>query len=532
MPKRVLLVGEYSQVASGYGVIQKNLCERFQAANYEVAELSAGVADGDPRLRSSPWKVYPAVPHPQNKRAQEVFHSHPLNKMGKHLFEAVCLDFLPHIVFCASDPFMAPQFISESSYRPFYKFACQAPVDGYPQHTDWLYLYKNVDALFTYTDWGADVLKTQMNNPNNLKGAAYLCADYNIFKPLNKQEVRNRLKVLNDVKIIGMVARNQPRKAFDELFHSFSKYLSLVSKELSNKSFLYLHTSYYDNTWDLEYLLNHYGLYSKVLFTYRCLKCGRFEPTFFAGARKICGCGGPLEMTSTHNGVSPEQMNLVYNLMDAYVQEHYLEGAGVPIIEAAACGLPLIVSDHAGTKDFIKNLGALPIDVKATRVETHTHRQWGTPDVDHAAQQIKSLMELPRSELASLGMQTRMLAQKLYNWDKTARIFLDYFDEVEDVSLWNQQPRFFQPKPNPPLDQFRNITQLVEWGILNIAGRPELLNSQLQHAWEKKLHKKIELIDGPNGPQVQHHTPESFFEYCRQIRTHWNNWEQQRARIN
>lgn len=530
--KRILIVGESSIVASGYGVIQKNIVSRFHAAGYEVAELAAGVAQGDPRLSSIPWRVYPVVPHPENKAAQEVFTKHPLNKLGKYLFEDVCLDFQPHHVLSWTDPFMAPQFIQESCFRSFFKFSCQAPVDGSPQYTDWIYLYKNSDLLYTYTDWGSDVLRRQMNNPPNLRGPAYLCADYNVFKPLPKDQVRDHLEMEGDSKIIGMVARNQPRKAFEELFLSFAKYLNLVSPELAKKSYLYLHTSYFDNTWDLEYLLNKHGLYSKVLFTYRCLKCGDFKPLFMCGPRKVCEkCGAPKEMTNTHNGISDEQLNLIYNCMDAYCQLHYLEGFGIPCLEATGAGLPLLVSDHASTKDFIAHLDALPVNVAATRVETQTHREWGIPDTNHAAEGMKILMTLPSSELSAMGNLARLKATSLYNWDITARRFMEGFEETSEQSLWNAQPVLRHPQPIPPLDRFKSVTQLVEWTLANVACRPDLIGSYTQASWEKRLLNRVEVMDGPSGPQTVQWDPNKLFEWANGIRNYFNHWENIRAQF-
>ena len=51
--------------------------------------------------------------------------------------------------------------------------------------------------------------------------------------------------------------------------------------------------------------------------------------------------------------LTPAQMAALYNLADAYVTPYHAEAFNMPALEAAACGVPLIVPSGGPTDDFV-----------------------------------------------------------------------------------------------------------------------------------------------------------------------------------
>ena len=48
-----------------------------------------------------------------------------------------------------------------------------------------------------------------------------------------------------------------------------------------------------------------------------------------------------------------EQLNSLYNIADCYISPYRAEGFNIPVLEAMACGCPVIVSDGGSTDDFV-----------------------------------------------------------------------------------------------------------------------------------------------------------------------------------
>jgi len=51
--------------------------------------------------------------------------------------------------------------------------------------------------------------------------------------------------------------------------------------------------------------------------------------------------------------LSSEQLNFLYNIADCYVSPYRAEGFNMPVIEALACGCPVIVTANGATDDFV-----------------------------------------------------------------------------------------------------------------------------------------------------------------------------------
>jgi glycosyltransferase involved in cell wall biosynthesis len=70
-------------------------------------------------------------------------------------------------------------------------------------------------------------------------------------------------------------------------------------------------------------------------------------------------CGIPDEALATsdqvklHLGIPAEKMALLYNGFDVLASPSYGEGFGVPILEAQACGVPVIVTDWTAMTELM-----------------------------------------------------------------------------------------------------------------------------------------------------------------------------------
>lgn len=138
---------------------------------------------------------------------------------------------------------------------------------------------------------------------------------------------RARMGVPEDAFVVGMVAANKgrapSRKAFPEVMQAFGEF-----HRSHPDARLYLHT----------------------------------DPTSSEQGvplgRLIVQCGIPSEAVqftkpiNVEIGVAPDQMAAMYSAFDVLANPSYGEGFGIPIIEAQACGTPVIVTDFSAMTEL------------------------------------------------------------------------------------------------------------------------------------------------------------------------------------
>ena len=450
---KILFAYEASFVNSGFGNYTKELLHRLYKTNkYEIAEFASYGFVNDTRDRSIPWRYYANAVKDDDPRHKE-YSSRGDNQFGRWRFDKVLLDFRPHVVVDWRDYWMS-SYQAMSPLRPYFNWVLMPTVDSAPQQEPWIDTYIDADAVFTYSDWGANVIKQQSNNKINWINTARPGVDLNIFKPLEDIEsIKQSLGLPNDSIIIGSVMRNQKRKLFAELLISFRKLIDQLYLEgytSADKVFLYLHTSYPDAGWDIPELLKQNRLLNRVYFTYKCSKCQKIESCTFSHPVKVCKhCfEQSSKFTSVTNGVDEETLCKIYNTFDLYVQYSICEGAGMPQIEAAACGVPIATVNYSAMVDIINKLDAYSIGVGSYFTEFETKAVRVYPNGYDLIKIIKKHITLSDKKIAGKKKEVRKAAENFYDWDKTAKIWENFFDSpwlFDAKRSWNDPPKFYNP---------------------------------------------------------------------------------------
>jgi glycosyltransferase involved in cell wall biosynthesis len=470
--KRVLFVSEASYLNTGYATYSREVLKRLHSSNkYEVAEFSIYGGIEDKRRSSIPWKNYPNMPDPQNEEQNKVYGSDSMNQFGKWRFERVCIDFKPDVVLTIRDWWM-DAFIQHSPLRKYFKWIWMPTVDASPQNEEWIDSFSDADTVLTYSDWAVDVLKSQ-SDQMNVKCAAPPSASEDFFQIPNKSAHKERMGIDPSWKIIGTVMRNQRRKLFPELFEAFGKYLKKTGK---TDVYLYCHTSYPDNGWDLPKYLFENEISSRVLFTYVCEACGATSPSKFSDTAKPCDkCGQfAAKMSNVSSGVDTKTLGAIYNLFDIYIQPANSEGFGLPIVEAAACGVPVLATDYSAMESEVRKLSGYPIRLRTKHVEMETGCDRALPDTDHIVELFEKLLDKPEPLRLTEGKRARDAFEKNYGWDKTAKIWAECIDEL-DYGTWNLPVDPANPKADIP--EIQNNKELLDFLILAVVNEPKLLNT-------------------------------------------------------
>lgn len=208
--------------------------------------------------------------------------------------------------------------------------------------------------------------------------------DTEALSPRPKQEAREEMG-LPDTFIVGMVAANKgnpSRKCFVEAFLAFKAHLAKHPDSL-----LYMHTE----------------------------ASGRFQGVNLPAA--LNDCGVPQEKVvwcdqyrASHFPFPPEHMANVYSSLDVLLAPSAGEGFGIPVIEAQACGTPVIVSDFSAQPELV---GA-GWTVSGSRTYTPIGSWQFRPDVADIADALEQARESRGSEEFAVKARDKAL---LYDID-------------------------------------------------------------------------------------------------------------------
>jgi len=482
--KRILFCSEATYLNTGYATYTREILNYLHSTGkYELAEMASYGENDDPRSQNIPWKFYGVVPRasaPEEEKQQ--YANHPTAQFGELMFEPVCLDFKPDIV-CDIRDFWMLDFQQRSPFRPFFKWCIMPTVDARPQARQWIATYQSADACLTYSEWAGEVLKQQGGDKINYIGISPPSA-HAAYQPVShKAELRISMGIDPDAKIIGTVMRNQRRKLYPDLFEAFRILLDTV--EDSSKYMLYCHTSYPDLGWDIPELLQQYNLSSKVLFTYICGQTNKPFASLFKGAVTQSPYTNQFGSTLSNvkHGASYEDLAKIMNLFDIYVQYANCEGFGLPQVEAAACGVPIMATDYSAMESVVRNLQGIPIKPKALYKELETGCFRAVPDNQLAADKLIEFFNQPLDVRQKMGLETKKAFTEHYQWTKSGKAWEDYFDSAEiipDSLGWKSPPRIMNPQAKPdPHPANMPHEQLAQWLISSVLCEPERMHSYM-----------------------------------------------------
>ncbi len=524
---KILFESEASHSKSGFGKYYHEVISRLHAMDkYEIAEFASYGLVGDKETHDIPWRYYPNSVLGDDPRMEQ-YASSKTHEFGGWRFDQVILDFKPDIVIGCRDPWQMLHH-EKSPGRPYFHRVVMPTVDSEPQRPEWLHDFSSADAVFAYNEWGLGVLKTAADNTVNAVAAAPPATDPDVYRPLDKKAVRNKYGVRDDILVVGSVMRNQKRKLIPDLLEAFRELLDMSEGDIADSTYLYLHTSYPDKQgWNLPSLLNHYGIASKVLFTYKCQKCGHAFASFFNDMMCVCVSCNQLAcmMTSPNNGVSGEELVEIYNLFNVYVQYAKAAGHEMPIPEAASCGVYPMAMDTCAMVDVIRKCGGQPLKVKKHYLEMETHAYRSYPDNKFTAKKLHGFLKQPVEMQYGCGTKARQTYMKNYGWDKTAKIWADYFDNVKlNNKPYDSPPRLINIPP--PRTGGCDNHAFLAWLFENVLGRhPGIVDTHVFHETLENLNHGMLIVNG----QTKTVTREGLYNRCKTLGEHANNFEKIRC---
>lgn len=211
--------------------------------------------------------------------------------------------------------------------------------------------------------------------------------DTDIFKPMDKVERKKSVGLPEDAFLIGMVAANKdnpPRKSFQEVLDAFKMFLQHEPKTL-----LYIHTNPdFPGGFPIKEYANFIGISDKVLFP---------------------------DVYDLNFNTTKDRMNLIYNTFDVLLAPSVSEGFCVPLIEAQACGIPVIANDWTAMSELVIE-GKTGFKTKvAYKRFSGMGSYMGVPDVNSIH---NALVSIHKADRVKMGEQARKHILENYDLKK------------------------------------------------------------------------------------------------------------------
>jgi glycosyltransferase involved in cell wall biosynthesis len=109
-----------------------------------------------------------------------------------------------------------------------------------------------------------------------------------------------------------------------------------------------------------------------------------------------------------------------YRAADAYVSPYHSEGFNLPVLEAAACGLPVVCTAGGPTDDFVTDAFALRI---TSRIRPAPRGEWLDPDLDDLCRlMIKAIDDA--AWLAAAREAAPAHVHRHYTWERAAALIV------------------------------------------------------------------------------------------------------------
>lgn len=378
---KILFSSNAPWCASGYGVQSKLLIEYFQRNNYEVVFLANfGLLGGKIKIDDVLY-----LPDELGTWGNSTIKYHA--QMQK-----------PDVILTLSDWFVYETAQWNSNDVPWFNWT-PIDLDVNPEFDRLQNFMVSCHGIVPMSEFGAEQLRKTGRNPRNVIPHAI---ESNIFKILDKASAKQSIGFSEDSYVIGMNMANKDasenRKAFDRQFKAVKKFI--VSNPDLNV-ILYLHTeptTKYNGLNLIELLKENDLDLNKVIFT------------------------NPLKLTSYPN--TTEEMAILYNSFDVLMNASSGEGFGIPIIEAQACGVPVLT--HAATSmSELTFYGYAAKSDKKSKIQVIEYGHRLMPNVNDMAKGLQMIFDNPdeakRKEVSHSVRETFDIDRVGLQWINTLR---------------------------------------------------------------------------------------------------------------
>jgi glycosyltransferase involved in cell wall biosynthesis len=314
---KILMLGDSPFIKTGFGIVNAIAFKELSDAGHELLVIGGQ----DTNERDIPNGTF----FPVKNQA--------IDSIGWTLVDAVVEEHAPDAVHIIGDPATVTSWLLKKSLYKL-RITVYMPVEGAPLNQQWVDVLSQTPNLniITCSNYGVEILRAA--------GLTAKMAYHGVssdFAPMSADERDAKRYAVgwNDKFVIMCVAQNVERKQWGRLFEA----VSILSKKYKDV-ILYAHTVPFNN-----YYLGGHNLPRLAV------EMGISDRVFFPQDHKRHNDAIELR------GVDKPGLIDLYNMADVFVLTSQVEGFGLPLAEAMACGLPVMHTNYGAGAEVIGNAG-------------------------------------------------------------------------------------------------------------------------------------------------------------------------------
>ena len=453
--KKIVYQSDFSLAKTGFGRATKALLKYlYNTGKYEIVNYACGLQYSNPELRKTPWKSVGALP--DNPQEIEQLNRDPniarLASYGAHYLDRVIQEEKPDVYIAVQD-IWGIDFAIEKKWFDKINSVLWTTLDSLPILPTAVEKAPKIKNYWIWSNFATKALHELGHNHVNTMHGPIETQSFFRLQDIKRKELRAKYNIPQEAFIIGFVFRNQLRKSVPNLLEGYA--LWKRSNPQIKNTFLLLHT-HWSEGWNIHKLAKEYNIdLREILTTYICKNCGNYEIKPFHGQDVNCRfCGSEKSQTTTNVGigVTEDQLNEVYNLMDVYCHPFTSGGQEIPIQEAKLTELITLVTNYSCGEEMCED------EARSLDLEWTEYREHGTEFIkastkpNSIAKQINKVYNMSPTKRREIGQKAREWTIENYSVEsigKKIEEFIDSCPEVNyDFSLKEEEKDQYAQVPN------------------------------------------------------------------------------------
>jgi len=400
MKRKLLYIAEPPTVNSGFGVVSQQIVPAL-AQEFDIHALCTGGYGPKCLEGLKDYGVSMATWTDSN-------NLHGIPQLNNEILKK----YEPDVIFTYYDIGSVMEYL-KSSWISYYPHASYLIAEGEPMMQSWCRMFEDkpwrdkktkqkleIEEIILPSNYSNQVAIDQTGRSCRVAHHGYDHANWQQFPNDVRKQLRTQLATTlqqewaDNTYVIMYNARNAGRKQWPRLF----RIVALAQQMAPEIEFKILaHTKVFD-----DFKLEGWGLTEEVTQA----KLNQ-ENVIFSQPDK----DNPLAFVTLPNEKKGSLCKL-YNCSDMYLHPSAVEGAGIPIMEAARCGLPVLTTQYAAGWEYAKDY-ALPLPVS-----DYYHHSSG---VEHALVDIQlsaeKVVEVARNRSLQHQLSAKSLKNCNFTWD-------------------------------------------------------------------------------------------------------------------
>ena len=502
--KKILFQSDCAVSKTGFGRNAKAILSYlYKTGKYDLAQYCVCQKDGEDILKVLPWRSYGAYPKDseeasflQNLSPQEAEAKKRLLGYGEGLLDRVIEAEKPDVYFAVQDIWGIDFAIGRKWFESIDSILWTT-LDSLPILDSTVDAAKKVKNFWVWSEFAEkEMHKMGLTNVRTMHGAI---DDSKFFRKSEEERLflREKYGANQDDFIVGFVFRNQLRKSVFALLKGL--YL-FKNKYPDAKVKVLLHTCL-EEGWDINKFISEFSLKAEdVYVTFACKQCGHCGVEHPKEKIKRCPkCeNASFASTSPANGISEEELNDIYNLMNVYCHPFTSGGQEMPIQEAKLSELITLVTNYTcGEDNCVEGSGSLPLSWEEYR-EPGTQFIKAATSAQSICDNLEKVYRMDEQEKRDREILSREWAYKNYSIESVCGKIEKFIDN-ECNKKYDYKEIVSKKYPNAAVPQIKDDKLWVKSLYKNI------LNTEIEDNDKGLMHWLDRITKGEQRQSVENY---------------------------